>query len=144
MLTGVEDSSVHPALSETDRDSGVGVLQQDFGAASPRRRGFAHGIVIAPVPNHHTVVILRVHLQERAGQRSAKNNRLLFFKEFNLSSLVWYPTRSCCRTFHWAVVPYSSCSCTIKTFTSDFFMFCWCWAKTKGNWPDLKGNNMLV
>lgn len=74
MLTGVEDSSVHPALSETDRDSGVGVLQQDFGAASPRRRGFAHGIVIAPVPNHHTVIILRVHLQERAGQRSAKNN----------------------------------------------------------------------
>lgn len=34
-LTGVEDSSEHPALGETDRHSGVGVLQQDLDAARP-------------------------------------------------------------------------------------------------------------
>lgn len=94
MLTGVKDSSVDPALSKTDRDSGVGVLQQDFRAACPRCRGFAQGIVIAPVPNHHTVIILGVHLQEWEGQRSAEISDFSFLRiQLLISGVV--PHRSC-------------------------------------------------
>lgn len=69
-LTGVEDSGEHPALGEADGDAGVGVLQQDLDAAGPRCRRGAHGVVVTPVPNQHTVIILRVKLRGEEGQRS--------------------------------------------------------------------------
>lgn len=61
-LTGVEDSSVHPALSEWDWSAGGVVLPEDFGASCPGRWRGTHGEVVTPVPNQHTVVILGVDL----------------------------------------------------------------------------------
>lgn len=69
-LTGVEDSSEHPALGVADGDSGAGVLQQDLNAARPRCRGLSHRVVVTPVPNTHAVIVLRVNLREEGGQRS--------------------------------------------------------------------------
>lgn len=63
-LTGVEDSSVHPALTEAHGDPGAGVLLQDAHAAGPAGRGCAHAVVITPVPDQHAIIVQRVDLKD--------------------------------------------------------------------------------
>lgn len=70
-LTGVEDSSEHPALAEADGDSSVHVLQQDPDTSCPRCWGLAHGEVLTPVAHQHTTVVLRVQLRGGGSERSA-------------------------------------------------------------------------
>ena len=64
-LTGVQDSSKHPALGVADRVSGFGILQKDLDAARPRCRGPAHRVVVTPVPDTHAIIVLSINLRGR-------------------------------------------------------------------------------
>lgn len=73
VLTGVEDSGEHPALGEADWDAGVGVLQQDLNAAGPGCWRSAHGVIITPVTNQHTIIILGVQLRGKERSKVKKH-----------------------------------------------------------------------
>lgn len=63
VLTGVEDSSVDPALGVADRGSpAAGVVQEDLHAAGPGRGRDTVCVITTPVPHQHAVVIARVQL----------------------------------------------------------------------------------
>lgn len=63
-LTGVKDRSVDPALSVADRHLAVGVAEQDVCATGPGSRRHSVGVVAAPVPHQHALVITRVQLSK--------------------------------------------------------------------------------
>lgn len=65
--TGVEDAGEHPALGEAHGHPGAEVLQQNLHTSRPGRRGRAHGVVVAPVPNQHAVIVLGIDLREEQG-----------------------------------------------------------------------------
>jgi len=67
-LTGAENSSKHPTLGITDRNSGGEVFLQNCDAANPSCWGFTHGVVITPVPYQHTLIIQRIDLKEKGSQ----------------------------------------------------------------------------
>lgn len=56
-LTGIEDSSVDPALSVAHGHLAAGVAEQDVGAAGPGSGRHSVGVVAAPVPHQHAVII---------------------------------------------------------------------------------------
>lgn len=61
-LTGVEDRGVNPALSVADGHFAAGVGEQDVCAASPGSGRHSVGVVTAPVPHQHAIIITRVQL----------------------------------------------------------------------------------
>lgn len=61
-LTGVEDGGVDPALGVADGHLAVGVGQQDFGAARPGSRRHTVGVVPAPVPHQHAIIVPGIQL----------------------------------------------------------------------------------
>lgn len=74
-LTGVKDPGVDPALSEADGHPAAGIGEQDFGAAGPGSRRHTVGVVTAPVPHQHAIIISGIEL-----------NTVKFQKEADLSS----------------------------------------------------------
>lgn len=63
-LTGVEDSSVDPALCVADRHLAAGIAEQDVCAASPGSGRHSVGVVTAPVTHQHAIIVTRVQLQK--------------------------------------------------------------------------------
>lgn len=61
-LTGVKDGGIDPALSVADGHLAAGIGEQDFGAASPGRRCHTVGVVTAPVPHQHAVIVSGIEL----------------------------------------------------------------------------------
>lgn len=61
-LTGVKDGGVDPALSVADGHPAAGIGEQDFGAAGPGGRRHTVGVVTAPVPHQHAIIISGIEL----------------------------------------------------------------------------------
>lgn len=61
-LTAVKDGGVDPALSVADGHFASGVAEQDVCAAGPGSGRHSVGVVAAPVPHQHAIIITRVQL----------------------------------------------------------------------------------
>lgn len=61
-LTGVKDGGVDPALSVADGQLAAGVHPQDFGAARPGSGRHTVGVVPAPVPHQHAIIVPGIEL----------------------------------------------------------------------------------
>lgn len=61
-LTGVEDGSVDPALGVAHRHLAAGVGEQNVCAACPGGGCHSVGVVAAPVPHQHAVIITGIQL----------------------------------------------------------------------------------
>lgn len=69
-LTGVEDSSVHPALGVADRRASIAIVEEDLHAAGPGCGRHAVHVVPAPVAHQHPIIIPTVDLRRNTQSRS--------------------------------------------------------------------------
>lgn len=61
-LTAVEDGCVDPALGVAHGQLGASIAEQDVRAACPGSRWHSVGVVAAPAPHQHSVVVAGIQL----------------------------------------------------------------------------------